>query len=257
MLKQIHCIIIMIIFTMTLICCSGNYDSNYIATNKWVAEFVKVAGVENIKSLINLYISDSSKYELNTDDLNILSKAKIIFYSEYDGELINKITKMLNQQANEIKFIQIKTEITIGNIKEQTMKIAQEIGNNEKCEKNLIQIEKVFSDFISLIKKKGFDQKSVYVNIAHLYFVKSLGLNIIGTFGPEPVSAGQIKDVENLRPDVIIDNQYNKVGGPLKEIHPEAMYISFINYPNGLETKSIEDVILYNQSILINSKPKE
>lgn len=55
-----------------------------------------------------------------------------------------------------------------------------------------------------------------------VYLAKDLGLNVVGTFGPAPLTAAQLAEIAKGEIDIIIDNIHNPVAPPPWRYPPRA-----------------------------------
>jgi zinc transport system substrate-binding protein/iron/zinc/copper transport system substrate-binding protein len=231
------------------LCFSGTVKYEYAATTKWVASIAEIAGVENIVTFAPSTLTHPPEYELKPDDIKKLSLVKVVFYAGYEKKMVEKINESMNK--NKFKVIQVKTENSFQCIKDEAYKIAKELNTLDKYEKNIKELDSLFNKIKNDLKSKGLYGKTVFVHNFQVPFIKDLGFNIIGTFGPAPVNADKIKEVSALKPDIIVDNYHNQVAKPLVEVNNKSKYISLINFPGLFETKSLFDVIQYNGTLLL------
>jgi zinc transport system substrate-binding protein len=246
-------------FAMLTISCSSESKNNfkYIATTKWVAGVAEIAGIENIKTFAPSNMVHPPEYELKPDDVLVLSKAEVVFYAGYETKMMQKINDSLGKDGKKFRVIQITTENSLNNIKKEALRIATELGTIDRHNRNIKEIENIYSDITDSLKKNNIFGKDIYCHTFQKPFAESLGFKIAGTFGPAPVSAINISEVAHLKPVLIIDNYHNEIAKPLGEVSKDSVIVSFLNFPGHFNTNTIKDVLLYNKKMLLEALNKK
>ncbi len=244
--KILKLLIVFLIFIVVVYCDSNSKkEIKYMATTKWVASIVEIGGLDNVESFAPSDMVHPPEYELKPDDIDNLTKAEIVFYAGYEQKMVEKINESLKNSKNDFEIVKITTENSLENIKTEAKKVAEKFNTLDNYERNIEQIENTYNEIRDTLRNRDLYRKNAYVHVFQLPLAKSLEFNIVGTYGPAPVSAEQIQEVSDLKPDIIIDNFHNEVGSPLKEVSAESLYLSFINFPGMFNTRSINDVLLY------------
>lgn len=234
------------LFSFVFIGCDSNESKlSYMATTRWVAAITELAGLDNVKSFAPSNMTHPPEYELKPNDIINLSKAEVVFYAGYEKKMVEKINESLTQSENKFQLEKIKTENSLENLKQQALFIAKKFGTENKYKENIAEIQKIYDEMKEELKNMGLYGKDAYVHVFQTPMIKSLGFNIVGTFGPAPVNAEQIQEISNLKPTLIIDNYHNEVAKPLLEVSSNSHYVSFINFPGLFNTSTIKDVLLY------------
>jgi zinc transport system substrate-binding protein len=220
-------------------------ETGYMATTRWVAAITEIAGIGRVESFAPSSMTHPPEYELSPTDILALSKAKVVFSAGYEGKMVKKINETL-KAGGSFKTVTVNTENSPENLKLQAETIAKEFGTMSQCEKNLADLSAAFDSAKAQLKADGLLGKDAYVHFHQIPFARSLGFDIVDTFGPGPVTPEQLAKVKALKPAVIIDNDHNMVGKPLLEVSKDSAYASFLNFPGLFGTESIVDVIDYN-----------
>ena len=95
------------------------------------------------------------------------------------------------------------------------------------------------------------NKKKVLCNKNQTYLAKELGLEIVGVFGPGPVSAEELLNAKKAGYDLIIDNIHNPTGKPVTEVLPKAKYIVWRNFPEAVEHDALKKVVKENIELLL------
>lgn len=152
---------------------------------------------------------------------------------------------------DEIK-LQITTVNSLDNIKEQAAKISSKYNTKEKSKIRVDKIEQLFINAREEIKEKGIDKIPAYVHFHQVAFAKSLGLNVVGSFGPNSVTPENINEVSKLGKSLIIDNIHNPIATPLKEVNDQSTLIIWRNFPDTNENEALYNMLKGNINLLLS-----
>ena len=215
-----------------------------VATTSWTAAFAEVAGITEIRVLAPYELQHPPEYELTPGDIKAIGEAKMIIYAGYEVML----ERLKESTATEAAMVQIETVNVWPVITKSVEKIAAVAGTEATAAANLAEIEALFAAW----RTELAPYRDIPV-VTHTFLqgmVKSLGLTVVGTFGPAPLEAKQLKELTATDAELIIDNWHTDVGSPLRETMPEAGVAEFINFPGKDGTRSLIEVLEYNREAL-------
>ena len=149
--------------------------------------------------------------------------------------------------------VQVRTTNTLSNLTLQVEKISKKAGTEAEAKKRLGEFEALFQDARAKIKENGLDQIKVWANSNQAEFCNDLGLNVVDTFGPGPLSSDELLEAKEAGYDLIIDNYHAVVTSPLSEIIPSTPILIFTNFPSSLEKDALYKVISGNLEMLWNA----
>ncbi|MBN2618948.1 MAG: ABC transporter substrate-binding protein [Spirochaetales bacterium] len=219
------------------------YSQEIVTTTNWVAGYVTLAGEDNVYTFTPPEMVHPPEYELKPGDIVKLQNAKLIIYAGYET-MVKEIKGSLNIDAS--KLLPITTGYDLKTIDESVLKIAKVLGKTSKAEENLALFHNEYREIKSRIIENGLDKKGVLVDFHMQSLAKEMGLNVIGVFGPGPLTPQQLVEFKNTNPAFIIDNLHATKATALQEILPQAKYVVFMNFPGQNGTISLLDVVKYN-----------
>ncbi len=223
-------------------------NSDYVASTSWSASFAYVGGLDNVISIAPADLTHPPEYEILPSDIQKIQKSKAFVYAGYEAMMKTLTNNLID---DDIK-IQITTVNTLDNIKAQATKISQKYNTEDISEIRVQEIEKLFNEARKEIKEKGIDKIPSYVHFHQVEFAKSLGLNVVGSFGPNSVSAKNIEEISQIKNVLIIDNIHNQLAKPFREVNPNAKIIVWRNFPNNNENNALFLMLKNNINILLN-----
>jgi zinc transport system substrate-binding protein len=219
-------------------------ENGVIATTSWTASFAEIAGLEDIRILAPYELQHPPEYELTPGDIRAIGEAKMIVFAGYEVMM----ERLKDATATNAQMVQIETVNTWPVIRESVGKIAAAAGTTAKAEAGLAKVETFFKEW----REELAPYRGMPV-ISHMFLqglAKSLGFEVVGTFGPAPLEAKQLKELSSGEAKLIIDNWHTDVGAPLREVMPDAARVEFINFPGKDGTRTLLDVLEYNRGEL-------
>ena len=232
---------------------ASSQDAVIVASTSWAAAVARCGGAENIRILAPADLRHPPEYELKPSDLSAASKASLIVYSGWE-----MFAKKLAETAGSagVKVLRIELTNDPDTIKAEAKKIAGLLGTTEKYDTWTAG----FDDYLENIRAgiaEAHGGRRIVVNRMQAPFIKWLGLDIAGEYGPaEPSPALVLELSKELRaskkPGLVIDNYHSPSGMPIAEA-AQVPYIELINFPGRDGTQTIEDVFRHNALMLVKA----
>jgi len=224
------------------------FSQEVLASTAWTRAYVEAAGVKQVRSLAPDDMVHPPEYELTPGDLQDLMRADFIVYAGYEG-MVKQLKKALSLPDE--KIIQLRTGYTWPVISASVNAVAKAAGTQEEAQAELKAIKAQLDSYRRQIAKGSQGQIPVLVHFHQQGIAKEMGLNVVGIYGPAPLTPSQIKELADTGAKLIIDNAHSPQHQPLKELLPEAQVVKFINFPGIGGTKTLRDVIQFNLKQLL------
>lgn len=223
-------------------------EENYLASTSWTAAYAYVGGLDNVKSVSPIDLTHPPEYEILPSDILNIQNSKAFIFAGYEV-MMETLSKNILEDD---KKLQIQTINSLANIKKQANVISEKFNTQEKSENRVKEIENLFISSKKKIEEKSINKIPAYVHFHQQAFAKSLGLNVIGVFGPNEITTKNIEEISKLEDVLIIDNIHNQLANPLLEVNEKATKISWRNFPNKDEDKALFNMLKRNIEDLVN-----
>jgi hypothetical protein len=220
---------------------------NVVASTSWTAAFAMAAGADSVTFLAPAEMTHPAEYELMPSDIPKVAKADYFVYAGYEV-MMDEINKTLSGDSS--KGIQIVTQYDWETMEQSVMTIARRMGTIEKAKENLEALQALYEQAAQKAKESSLTGQKALVHRYQVPFAQTLGLEVVGSFGPQPLTLGQINQFKDSDATIILDNIHNPIAKPLQEILPKATCFTLINFPGTKGTKTINDVISYNLTVV-------
>ena len=246
-MKKISKISIALFAALTLVSSVWAAPKKVVASTSWAAAFADIAGADEVESIAPVNLRHPPEYEITVSDVQKISDSEVFIYAGFERMMKTLGTKVPNKGSS----VQVVLDNSLATVKESTLKIAQELGTEDIQKVRYAEYEKLVKDGQKKALKKKLNKKKVLCNKNQTYLAKELGLDIVGVFGPGPVSAEELLEAKKTGYDLIIDNIHNPTGKPVTEILPKAKYIEWRNFPTAVEHDALKKVVKDNIDLLL------
>jgi hypothetical protein len=216
-----------------------------LASTSWTAAFARAAGADSVVVLAPVELKHPPEYELKPSDLAAVRNAAVVVYAGYE-----KFAKKLAETAGASGLLTLRIQTTNApeTIKAEARKIADALGTREKFEEWVPAFDALAAETRLRVLEAYPDRRAV-VHKMQRPFAETLGLDIVGEFGPAEPSPSLVLELVRKKPALVLDNYHNPSGFPVAE-STGAAYAQLINFPGKDGTRSIEDVYAYNAAAL-------
>lgn len=221
-----------------------------IASTTWVAALAEAAGAKNVRVLAPAELRHPPEYELKPSDLALVSGADYVLYAGWE-RFAEKLTETAGSAGVRLVTVRAENDPTV--LIDEAEKLAALFGTTERFEAWRRDFENLTGELKTKITAAWPDKRAV-VQRMQTPFIRWLGFDISGEYGPAEPSPALILELSRLQPAMVIDNYHGPSGRPVAEA-AKVPYAELINFPGKDGTKTLEDVFRYNAGILINAAP--
>jgi zinc transport system substrate-binding protein/iron/zinc/copper transport system substrate-binding protein len=150
--------------------------------------------------------------------------------------------------------VKIRTDNDPAVLKEEAGKLAALFGTEESFKLWCSEFDRLTGDIQSKIYQ-AYPERRAVVQRMQSPFIKWLGFDIIGEYGPAEPSPALILELARPGPVLVVDNYHGPSGTPIAEA-AGGPYAELINFPGKDGTKTLADVFRYNMDVLIKVSGK-
>ena len=226
---------------------SAQTPPRVVATTPWTAAFAMAAGVRDVHVLAPYDLRHPPEYELRATDVVRVQGADLLVFGGYEA-MMGRLRAAIGGDSPQM--LQIPTDHSRATLNSSIMTIAELTGTVDQAEANLAELMAFIDDWRAEIDATGLSNRTVAVHAFQQAIVRELGITPDVLFGPGPLSARQIDEITRLQPALVIDVWHNESATPLRETHPEAVFVSLINFPGRDGTRSLQEVLQHKRAAL-------
>ncbi|WP_239377655.1 hypothetical protein [Frankia sp. Cj5] len=197
-----------------------------VASTSWVGALAKAAGARNITVIAPATIQHPPDFEPTPGDLVKVIGADYILYSVFDGFA----AKLKAAAGGAGRLVPVELENTPTAIRSEVTRLGAMFGTATAATAWLSLFDSEYAALSGRVKAAL--PTPAPTAVAHLwmaYWGAFAGLSVVGTYGPQPVSAGQLADLSAKRPALVLANAH------LPSVNPDipgSTRVEIINYPD-------------------------
>ncbi|MEV6227813.1 zinc ABC transporter substrate-binding protein [Saccharopolyspora shandongensis] len=198
-----------------------------VAATTWEAAYAKAAGAENVQIIVPSSVHHAADYDPKPSDLAAVADADIVLYAPFEGF----VGKLRDAGGSKAQLVEMQLDNSPENVRAQVSNLAGMLGTHDKAELWLHDFDKTVQDVSGRMRAAWPNGKPprVVAQAYVTYIAQLAGADVVGTYGPQPVTPAQLADLSAKQPDLVLDNAHMSTG-PVLPGSP-AKQVSLINYP--------------------------
>ncbi|QSB09547.1 hypothetical protein JTI58_21585 [Lysinibacillus fusiformis] len=212
-----------------------------VASTSLTAMIAKAAGAKNVTYIAPLELRHPPEYDYRPSDLSKITDSYII-YLGYEP-FMKKLIESSNISSDLTAVIEVDN--TPDGYLNEARKLANIWGTQAEEAKWEEEFNKVVEELEQLAKKQDVSKVKVISQVYMTPLVKWFGFDVVGEYGPEELTAAQLKDLIALKPDLIVDNAHMPQGKGLATASDKTKLVELRSYPDGT-LNSVQDILIYN-----------
>lgn len=209
-----------------------------VASTSWVGAIAKAAGATEVLVLAPTELRHPPEYDFTPQDIMRATKADLVLWAGYEG-FIRQLVEAANIDEHRVTLVQ--TNNAPDQLAASVESLATLLNTKESYTLWKIRLDNLVGQMM-----QSEDIKAVRTAVAfhHQALARYLGYDVVAVFGPQELTLEDVRTIEDLDVDLIIDNWHNPLGEPFQ--NKDRQYVQLINFPGPFDTDSILDVLAYN-----------
>lgn len=195
-----------------------------VASTSWAGAFAIAAGATNVTLVAPASVPHAPDYDPKPSDLAKVGSADYVLYAPFDSFA----SRLREAAGGHAKTVELNLENTPKTIHSEVTRLAQMFGTTAQATHWLATFDQRYAELSAQIKATEPQPAPSAVAQAFMaYWGEFAGLPVKGTYGPEPVTAGQLAQLTALHPALVLDNAHQ----PSNPDIPGARTVELINFP--------------------------
>lgn len=206
---------------------SADAGPKVVASTSWVGAIAKMAGATEITVIAPSNIQHPPDYDPKATDLATLADADYILLAGFEGFA----TKMKEAAGSTAEVISVTPDYDPSKLTPEVDKLAALWGTKDVAKANLAEYTKGYEASSAEVKKITASKPQTVVAQAFVAgWVVFAGYEPVGTYGPEPTSAGKVSELAGLKPTMVFENVHMGGGGEIASA-TGAKLVNIVNFP--------------------------
>ncbi|WP_438483640.1 metal ABC transporter solute-binding protein, Zn/Mn family [Streptomyces sp. S186] len=198
-----------------------------VATTTWEAAFAHAAGAQDVKVIVPSTAQHAPDYEPKPSDLAAVAGADYVLYASFEP-FAGKIKEAAGSKA---ELVEVNLDNTADKATAQVASLGRKFGTEKAAAAWTKSFRTEYGKLSAEVKKAwpGGRRPAVVAQTFSTWAAQLAGANLVGTYGPDPVSPGQVSELSAKKPSLILDNVHMSTGTVLPD--SGARQVEIANYP--------------------------
>ena len=198
-----------------------------VATTTWEGAFAKAAGAKDVKVIVPKSVQHAPDYDPKPSDLAAVAEADFVLYAPFEP-YAEKIKEAAGSDAELV-------EVNLDNDADKATAEVARLGKLFGTADAAASWQKSFGTQYAGLQRElkaawpGGKAPSVVTQVFTAWSAKMAGVNVVGTYGPEAVTAKQLSGLSAKKPALVLDNAHMSTGTVLPD--SGAKQVKIVNYP--------------------------
>ena len=212
-----------------------------VASTSWVGAIVEASGGRQVQILAPVELRHPPEYDFSPQDIIDASRADLVFWAGYEG-FVKNLVRAANISEN--RLVRVNTNNAPDQLAESVRQVALLLDTTDHFESWKRELDALDATMLEAAEKMHTKGMRAAVQFHHQAFARYLGYEVVYVFGPQELTLNDIRAIEELDVDVVIDNWHSVQGESFRS--PARKYVQLVNFPGPFGTKGILDVLRYN-----------
>ncbi|GIF69280.1 hypothetical protein Ais01nite_73150 [Asanoa ishikariensis] len=196
-----------------------------VASTSWAGALAKAAGASAVTVIAPANVQHPPDYDAKPSDLAAVAGADYILYAEFDGFA----AKIKEATGGTGELVPVELENTPAKIRAEVTRLGAMFGTESAATTWLSSFDTEYAALSSGVKAKVPTTPPVVVSHLFMgYWGEFAGLQVQATYGPEPITPGQLAELTAKKPTIVLANSH--IPGANPEI-PGAKRVDIVNFP--------------------------
>ena len=186
-----------------------------VATTGWEGAFAKAAGAEDVTVIVPESVQHAPDYDPKPSDLAAVADADFVLYAPFEPYA----EKFKEAAGGDAELVEVGLDNDAAKVRAEVTRLGGMFDT---------EYGKLRKDLKSAWP--GGRAPTVVAQVFSAWSAKLAGAEVVGTYGPEAVTAEQLSDLSRKKPQLVLDNVHMTAGTVLPD--SGARQVGIVNYPD-------------------------
>ncbi|QTH45483.1 hypothetical protein J4772_14340 [Cohnella sp. LGH] len=212
-----------------------------VASTSLTALVAEAAGAPDVAYLAPAELRHPPEYDYRPSDIAKVKDSYLVYlgYEPFMAKLIEA-----GELSPDLTAV-IEVDNTPDGYKNATRKLAEIWGTQEAQANFEADLDALAGKLAQAAKDQGTERTKVVSQIYMTPFLKWLGYEVVGEFGPDEPTPSRLAELSKLAPNLIVDNAHMPQGAGFSEISKNTKRIELRSYPDS-GMKTLLDILRHN-----------
>lgn len=198
-----------------------------VATTTWEGAFAKAAGAKDVKVIVPQSVQHAPDYDLKPSDLAAVADADFVLYAPFEPYA----EKIKEAAGSDAELVEVNLDNDADKAKAEVARLGKLFGTQDAAATWQKTFGTEYADLQRELKTAwpGGRAPAVVTQVFTAWSAKLAGAEVVGTYGPEAVTAKQLSDLSARKPALVLDNAHMSTGTVLPD--SGAKQVKIVNFP--------------------------
>ncbi|WP_073949313.1 metal ABC transporter solute-binding protein, Zn/Mn family [Streptomyces kebangsaanensis] len=198
-----------------------------VATTTWEGALAKAAGAKDVEVIVPSSAQHAPDYDPKPSDLAAVAGADFVLYAPFEP-YAKKIKEAAGSSA---KLIEVDLDNDAAKTSAEVVRLGKLFGTQDAAAKWDTTFKSEYGTLQKELKAAwpGGKAPAVVAQVFSVWSAKMAGADLLGTYGPQAVTAKQLADLAAKKPAFVLDNVHMTTGKVLPD--SGARQVEIVNYP--------------------------
>ncbi|ALV53525.1 metal ABC transporter solute-binding protein, Zn/Mn family [Streptomyces althioticus] len=199
-----------------------------VATTSWEGAFAKAAGAEDVTVIVPESVQHAPDYDPKPSDLAAVADADFVLYAPFEPYA----EKFKEAAGGDAELVEVDLDNDADKAKAEVTRLGEMFGTEATAAEWITSFDTEYGKLQKDLKSAWPDGKAptVVAQVFSAWSAKLAGAEVVGTYGPEAVTAEQLSDLSKKKPQLVLDNVHMTTGTVLPD--SGARQVGIVNYPD-------------------------
>ncbi|WP_329462311.1 metal ABC transporter solute-binding protein, Zn/Mn family [Streptomyces sp. NBC_01431] len=199
-----------------------------VATTTWEGAFAKAAGAKDVKVIVPQSVHHAPDYDPKPSDLAAVAAADFVLYAPFEPYA----AKIKEAAGSKAKLVEVNLDNDTGKATAEVARLGKLFGTQDAAARWKTSFDAEYGTLQKDLKAAwpGGKAPVVVAQVFSTWSAKMAGAQVVGTYGPDAVTAQQLAELSRKKPALVLDNVHMTTGTVLPD--SGAKQIEVVNYPD-------------------------
>lgn len=198
-----------------------------VASTSWVAALAEAAGIDDVTIIAPVDLQHPPDYDPKPSDLAAVADADYVLLAGFEGFA----DRMTDASGSDAEVLTLEVDNQPDTIRANVRSLAETFGTLDSAEDWIDTFDQRIEELEANLTEALPAEKPTAVAHAFMaYWADLAGIEVVGTYGPQPVTPAQLAEFSSLEPDLVLTNAHVPAGAAFDDL--DATQVEIRNFPD-------------------------
>ena len=198
-----------------------------VASTSWVAALAEAAGIDDVTIIAPVDLQHPPDYDPKPSDLAAVADADYVLLAGFEGFA----DRMTDASGSDAEVLTLEVDNQPDTIRANVRSLAETFGTLDSAEDWIDTFDQRIEELEADLTEALPDEKPTAVaHVFMAYWADLAGIEVVGTYGPQPITPNQLAEFSSIEPDLVLTNAHVPAGAAFDDL--DATQVEIRNFPD-------------------------